>query len=217
MSKSQNESSKRMNKAAVLIAAFAGASVMMIATSRAPSETSQSSDPFIGEISMFAGNFAPRGWAFCDGQLLPISDNSALFSLLGTTYGGDGRTTFALPDLRGRVAIHAGNGPGLTDRRQGSKGGVETVTLNITELPHHNHTLNVVDAPAKESSPVGNLPAIPAVDAPMLYGTMKGAEAAEFHEMTIGHTGGSQAHENMPPYGTVRYIIALQGVYPSRN
>jgi len=98
-------------------------------------------EPFIGEISMFGGNFAPRNWAFCDGQLLAISQNTALFSLLGTIYGGDGRTTFALPDLRGRVPIHSGNGPGLSNYRVGQKGGTETVTLNVTQIPSHNHTV----------------------------------------------------------------------------
>ena len=98
------------------------------------------SDPFIAEIIMFGGNFAPRGWAFCDGQLLSISSNSALFSILGTTYGGDGRTTFGLPDLRGRVAMHPGSGPGLTQRRLGEKSGMETVTLTTNQIPSHNHT-----------------------------------------------------------------------------
>lgn len=217
MPKTKSESHKRSNKAAVLLMALAGASVLMIATNRTPVEETQGVDPFIGEVTMFAGNFAPRGWAFCDGQLLSISDNSALFSLLGTTYGGDGRTTFGLPDLRGRVAIHAGQGPGLTDRRQGSKGGVETVTLNIAQLPHHNHTLNIVNSLAKESSPVGHAPALPSGGGPMLYGSPDGGDTAEFHQSTIGYAGGGQAHENMPPYGTVRYIIALQGVFPSRN
>ncbi len=215
MPNTKNVTSKRTNKAAVLLIALAGASVLMIATNRTPAEEAQGPDPFIGEVTMFAGNFAPRGWAFCDGQLLSISENTALFSLLGTTYGGDGRTTFGLPDLRGRVAIHAGQGPGLTDRRQGSKGGVETVTLTIAEMPHHNHTLNIVNSPAKETSPVGNAPALPS--GPLLYGVPDGGETAQFHAATIGNTGGSQAHTNMPPYNTVRYIIALQGVYPSRN
>ncbi|GAB5495172.1 MAG: tail fiber protein [Phycisphaerales bacterium] len=217
MTKNDSESISRTNKAVVALMALAAASVLMVATNRAPTEHASSSEPFIGEISMFAGNFAPRGWAFCDGQLLPISDNSALFSLLGTTYGGDGRTTFALPDLRGRVAIHAGQGPGLTNRRQGSKGGVESVTLNITELPHHNHSLNFINSEAKETSPEGHAPALPSDGELMLFSSLGGAEAGEFHNSTIGHTGGGQAHDNMPPYGTVRYIIALQGVYPSRN
>ncbi|MFY1113097.1 MAG: tail fiber protein, partial [Methanosarcinaceae archaeon] len=102
---------------------------------------SRSSEPFIGEIRMFAGNFAPRGWAFCDGQLLPISQNTALFSILGTTYGGDGRTTFGLPDLRGRVPVHAGSGPGLSTVRLGDTGGAETVTLSQAQMPSHNHTI----------------------------------------------------------------------------
>ena len=131
-------------------------------------------DPFIGEITMFAGNFAPRGWALCDGQLLPISQNSALFSILGTTYGGDGRTTFALPDLRGRVAIHPGNGPGLSDYRLGQKGGAETITYPSISAVTQN----------------GGKKAL----------TSRGAPAS-----------------NIQPYNTVNYIIALQGVYPSRN
>ena len=105
-------------------------------------ESSMSAEPFIGEISMFAGNFAPRGWAFCEGQLLPIAQNQSLFSILGTTYGGDGRTTFGLPDMRGRVSIHPGTGPGLTNYRLGNKGGSETTTLTTNQLPSHNHTIS---------------------------------------------------------------------------
>ena len=112
------------------------------------------SDPFIGEISLFASNFAPRGWALCDGQLLPISTNTALFALLGTTYGGDGRTTFGLPDLRGRLPVHAGTGPGLTQRRLGERSGVEQVTLSTTELPSHGHAVRGNSGVANRQSPV---------------------------------------------------------------
>jgi microcystin-dependent protein len=137
-------------------------------------------DPFIGEVGLFANNFAPRGWAFCDGQLLDISQNTALFSLLGTTYGGDGRTTFGLPDLRGRTAIHAGTGPGLTPRTLGSTTGVEDVTLTEAQMASHNHTL----PPSSDMT---------------------------------GSTGGGQPHYNMQPSLALNYIIALSGVYPSRN
>lgn len=166
------------------------------------------SDPFLGEIIMFGGNFAPRGWAFCDGQLLAISGNSALFSILGTTYGGDGRTTFALPDLRGRFPIHAGNGPGLPSVRLGEKSGNPTNTLNVTQLPSHNHTMNLVSASeGDQTSPVGNSLA---VSDDRNYATGAGTGST-------GNTGGNQSINNMPPYNAVNFIIALQGVFPSRN
>ena len=110
-------------------------------------------EPFVGEIRMFAGNFAPRGWAFCDGQLLSVSDNDALFSLLGTIYGGDGRTTFGLPDLRGRIPIHAGQGSGLSNRRLGSKGGAEQVTVTVNQTPTHTHDWKATDGLAQNDSP----------------------------------------------------------------
>ena len=113
-------------------------------------------EPFIGEISMVAFTFAPRGWAFCDGQLLAISQNTALFSLIGTTYGGDGRTTFALPDLRGRVPLHMGNGPGLTSRPEGQKGGSETVTLTVSQMPAHNHQANASSTTSDKPGPINN-------------------------------------------------------------
>ena len=117
------------------------------------------SEPFVGEIRMFAGNFAPRGWAYCDGQLLAVSQNDALFSLFGTIYGGDGRTTFGLPDLRGRFPIHAGQGPGLSNRRLGSKGGAETVTVTANQLPSHTHPIKGTNDNATASDPAGQLPA----------------------------------------------------------
>ena len=174
------------------------------------------SDPFIAEIVMFGGNFAPRGWAFCDGQLLPIAQNTALFSILGTTYGGDGRTTFALPDLRGRVAMHAGGstGPGLSSRPLGQKGGVETVTLTVQQMPNHTHQLMGTAERGDSTSPAGStLADDPREDqyksgSPALVGMSAGA---------VGSTGGSQPHTNVQPFTCVNFIIALVGVFPSRN
>lgn len=173
-------------------------------------------DPFIGEVILFGGNFAPRGWALCDGQLLPISQYSALFSILGTTYGGDGRTTFALPDLRGRSAIHQGNGPGLSDYRLGQKGGVEEVTLTTGQMPAHKHTASIeATAPiprgGASSTPVGSYMAEGGV-----YATSKNTTMAA-DAIAVGNTGSSFPHENRQPYLVLNYIIALQGVFPSRS
>lgn len=170
------------------------------------------SEPFIGQIVQFAGNFAPRGWAFCSGQLLPIASNSALFSILGTTYGGDGRTTFALPDLRGRVAIHPGNGPGLSDYRQGSIGGRERVTLTVAELPNHTHTTRRAfrAGPGTTTSPSGAVVAEAEED---IYGTADANDAGP----ATGATGGSVPFDVRQPFGTVNFIIALQGIFPSRS
>jgi len=169
-------------------------------------------EPFIGQIIMFGGNFAPRSWAFCDGQLLAISSNTALFSILGTTYGGDGRTTFALPELRGRVAIHAGNGPGLSNYNLGQKSGTETVTLNSNQMPSHTHTLRAHSEDAEETNPSGH----------RLGGTGTAIYASEAADVnmsgdSVTNTGGNQAHTNIQPYNTVNYIIALLGTYPSRS
>ncbi len=169
---------------------------------------------FIGQIMMFGGNFAPRSWAFCDGQLLSIFSNEALFSVLGTTYGGDGQTTFALPDLRGRVAIHAGNGPGLSDRRLGEKGGAERETLNITQLPSHTHgiALSGSTAAADASDPTGKYLARTNEDIYSSSGPSTGMSG-----VTIGNTGGNQSFNNIQPSLAVNYIICLYGVYPSRS
>jgi len=178
-----------------------------------------SQEGFIGEIRMFAGNFAPRGWAFCEGQLLPISQNTALFSILGTTYGGDGRTTFALPDMRGRVSIHPGTGPGLTTKRLGERGGQETVTLNINQIPSHNHsatlTLYADSSVATTDNPQNMFPARNAGSTPQ-YGDSANTTLAE-GVVTVSNSGGSQPHSIMQPFVTVNYIICLQGIFPSRN
>ena len=175
------------------------------------------SEPFVAEIRIFAGNFAPRGWAFCNGQLLPISQNTALFSLIGTTYGGDGRSTTALPNLQGRAPMHPGRGPGLTARRLGQRGGVETVTLTEAQMPQHKHTLRASNAAADEegtTTEAGNTPGIPEV-ANSLYGAAQ--NLAAMSAGMIQSAGGSQDHNNMQPFLTINYIIALVGLYPSRS
>lgn len=183
-------------------------------------------DPYLGQIMMFGGNFAIRGWATCDGQLLSISANSALFSLLGTTFGGDGRTTFGLPDLRGRVAIHPGHGPGLSDYRWGERGGVEDVTLNTLQIPSHSHTamLRASTVQATTSQPVGNdaLAAPGAMDGRTFNPTLGYAPAAPTVTLNTGsiqggNTGGNQSHTNVQPYLGIYHLIAMQGIYPSRS
>ncbi len=179
-------------------------------------------EPFIGQISMFGGNFAPRGWAFCDGQLLAISQNQALFSILGTTYGGDGRTTFGLPDLRGRVAMHAGSGPGLTPRQLGQKSGTETNTLNVNQLPSHNHGLatGTVNIPvstedANQDEANGKYLANGTFYHNAPGGTYGGGPINLGGTTT--NTGANQSINNMQPYQAINYIIALVGIFPSRN
>ena len=174
-------------------------------------------DPFIGEIIMFGGNFAPRGWAFCNGQLLSISQNTALFALLGTTYGGNGQTTFALPDLRGRVPMHAGQGPGLADYSLGQRAGTESATLLVNNLPAHNHSVNAATAAPSPAplSPTGNFLAPVARGAPPIYAT--GPGNTQMNAGMIGITGGSQPFPILQPYLTISFIIALQGIFPSRN
>ncbi len=174
------------------------------------------SEPFIAEIRIFAGNFAPRSWAFCDGQLLPVAQNTALFSLIGTTYGGDGRTTTALPNLQGRAPMHPGRGPGLTARRLGEKVGVETVTLNEAQIPSHNHTARVSGTPAQPGAPT-NTSSFTRSSAGAAYQTDTTANLVDLASETLSTTGGGQVHTNVQPYLTLNYIIALQGLYPSRS
>ena len=171
-------------------------------------------EPFIGMIVQFGGNFAPRGWALCDGQLLAISSNSALFSILGTTYGGDGVSTFGLPDLRGRVAVHAGTGPGLSPRRLGQKSGTETQTLTVNQMPSHNHLIQVNKAVATTGDPVGNVLGHTGA-ATLIY--EGGTPTQTMNPASISNTGASQPVSTVQPFQCVNFIIALQGTYPSRN
>lgn len=177
-------------------------------------------EPFIAQIILFAGNFPPRGWAFCDGQLLPINQFQALFSLVGTSYGGDGRTTFALPDLRGRSPIGPRTGPGFATYREGQKGGTENVFLNTANLPSHNHPATVAigrsSSPGTTADPAGAVPAVPASSIPQ-YVPDASADATLNEPVTVGNAGGSQPFSNRDPYLAINYIIALQGVFPSRN
>lgn len=160
-------------------------------------------EPLLGEVIMFAGTFAPRGWAFCEGQLLPISQNTALFAILGTTYGGDGRTTFALPDLRGRVPLHPGSGPGLSTYRLGQKGGLETTTLTTEQMPSHGHGINIAEIGTKESG-----------GEPNAIGVLNSSDRSS---TTLSSELNPQPVDVRQPYQAINYIIALQGIFPSRN
>lgn len=171
------------------------------------------SEPFIAEIRIFAGNFAPRSWAFCDGQLLPVSQNTALFSLIGTTYGGDGRTTTALPNMQGRAPMHPGRGPGLTDRRLGQRGGVDTVTLTEAQMPNHNHTWRAAEDPADLQSPSPNR----SMTRSSVNAYTGAAALVPMADQMLSNNGGSQAHNNLQPLLAINFIIALQGLYPSRG
>jgi microcystin-dependent protein len=177
------------------------------------SGTSHAQTPFIGEVKVFAGTFAPRGWAECNGQLMQISQHQALFSLIGTIYGGDGRTTFALPDLRSRVVPGRGQGPGLSDYRIGAKGGQEAVTLSVSNLPSHKHPLNATSDLGSSDSPAASFPA----RAPDGSGQYSPGTNATMPTGTVSNTGGGQGHNNITPHLTLRYIIALEGLFPSRN
>ncbi len=170
-------------------------------------------DPFVAEIRMFPFNFPPKGWAFCDGQIMPISQNTALFALIGTTYGGDGRSTFGLPNLRGRAPMHPGQGPGLAPRVLGETGGSETVTLLVSQIPAHTHTIDLTGSagPASASGPDGALPAATGENTYSDQGT-----DVHLAPESLSVAGGSQPHNNMQPYLTLYFAIALQGVFPSR-
>jgi microcystin-dependent protein len=175
------------------------------------------SEPFIAEIRIFAGNFAPRGWAFCDGQLLPIANNTALFSLIGTTYGGDGRTTTALPDLQGRAPMHPGHGPGLTARRLGEKLGTETVTLTEAQIPSHSHTARAASAAGVSNQGPNNTTSMARAAQGQAYQSNTAANLVDLAGETLSTSGGSQSHTNVQPYLTLNFIIALVGLYPSRS
>jgi microcystin-dependent protein len=217
------------------------ASALVLATGF--SQPALAFEPFLGEIETFGFNFAPRGWAFCDGQILPINQNQALFSLLGTTYGGDGRTTFALPDLRGRVALHPGNGPGLSSIRQGEKGGSETRTLTTANLPSHNHaaTLNATNERGNSEYPNdlvdGENPGDPQIEFRNVLASKARTKIYKVEppqvdatspppivtvpmspkSITVANTGGGQSFSIRDPFLGIYHSIALVGVFPSRN
>jgi microcystin-dependent protein len=171
-------------------------------------------DPFVAEIRIFPFNFAPSGWAWCDGQLMPLSQNTALFSLLGTTYGGDGKSNFALPDLQGAAPMHPGQGPGLSLHDLGETGGSETVTLLESEIPSHSHALRANASVGNRTAPQGNT--IARVSGATPYAPAATPDAALAGE-ALAPTGGDQPHNNMQPYLTFYFNIALQGVFPPRT
>lgn len=178
-------------------------------------------EPFIGQICLFGFNFAPRGWALCNGQLLPIAQNTALFSLLGTTYGGDGSSTFALPNLQSRVVVGQGQGPGLSSYSMGQTGGAESVTLLSTQMPSHNHQLNASNSTGATNTPTNNVLAASygALEdgTQVTVNTYSGSANTTLSPSSIGAAGGNQPHENRQPFLTMNYCIALQGIFPSRN
>jgi microcystin-dependent protein len=164
--------------------------------------------PYVGEVRMFAGNFAPAGWMFCEGQLLPISEYETLFNLIGTTYGGDGQSTFALPDLRGRVPIHFGNGFTLAET-----GGAETITLTVAQIPAHSHPLLASSSPGTSNTPVGNLTA----ESPSINTYIQDVTNSNMSPSAVTSVGGSQPHNNFQPYLCVDFIISLFGIFPSQT
>lgn len=173
-------------------------------------------DPFVAEIRIVGFNFAPKGWAFCDGQLVPLSQNTALFSLLGTMYGGDGKSTFALPDLQGRAAMMHGQGAGLSQRFQGQTGGSESVTLLQSEMPVHTHTMQATALPASTALPApGN--ALARSSGGSAYDGPPTGATVPMHGQALAVAGGSLPHNNLMPYLTMNFIIALQGVFPPRQ
>lgn len=173
------------------------------------------SDPFVAEIRMFGCNFAPTGWAQCNGQLLPLSQNTALFSLLGTTYGGNGQSTFALPNLQGSVPVNSGQGPGLSDYFLGQSGGSETVTLLSTEMPNHPHAMMASSQPGEDATPTAEALAR-SVNA-SLYQPTTNANVVPLSGQAVAPAGSSQPHNNMMPYLVINFCIALQGIFPPRG
>jgi microcystin-dependent protein len=170
--------------------------------------------PYVGEFRMFAGNFAPAGWMFCEGQLLPISENETLFQLIGTTYGGDGQSTFALPDLRGRLPIHMGQGPGLGQNYiQAESGGVEQITLTVNQMPSHNHAYLASLSPADSPSPQNSVLAVSS-NTQVFYSD---TPSANMDATMLSSVGGNQPHNNLQPYLCINYIISLFGIFPPPN
>ena len=170
------------------------------------------SEPFLAEIKMVGFNFAPRGFALCDGQTLPINQNQSLFSLLGTTYGGDGRTTFRLPDLRGRAPIHVGTGPNLSTRDLGDRGGAETQGITEAQMPEHSHVVQATSDPPTLDDPAGNVLAGPSLS---IYAAP--SVAVDMEPLTIADAGLGLGHPNLQPFQVLNFVIALQGLFPSRN
>ncbi len=170
-------------------------------------------EPFIAEVRIFPYNFAPRGWANCDGQLLPIAQNTALFALIGTLYGGDGRTTFGLPNLKGRGAMHPGNGPGLSPYNLAQRGGVDTVTLSAAQMANHTHTMTCRPEPGNVAGPGGAIFARAQGAAPYAAS----ANLVDLNDQALLPKGGGQSHINHQPFLTLRFCIALQGIFPSRS
>jgi microcystin-dependent protein len=172
------------------------------------------SQPYVGEIRMFGGNFAPAGWAFCNGQLMPISENDVLFNLIGTTYGGDGQVTFGLPDLQGRVPIHAGQGPGISQNYQiGELAGVESVTISTLTMPTHNHGWLASNDPSNSLIPTSNVVSTPLNITPYFAG----AASVPLNAQSLTPVGGSEPHDNMIPFLVVSFIISLFGIFPSQT
>jgi microcystin-dependent protein len=172
--------------------------------------------PFIGEIRMFGGNFAPAGWAFCDGSVIPISEYEALFNLIGTTYGGDGQSTFALPDLRGRVPVHMGQGPGLSPYVIGQMAGVEAVTLGTSQVPAHTHVLTASSVGATAGTPINNVTAAAAAGTTTKMYADASASPTNMASAAVSHVGDGFPHENRMPYLAVSFIISLFGIFPSQ-
>lgn len=196
---------------------FLAASASLALAGASPARA-QASDPLIGQLMTFAGDFCPRNWTKAEGQLLAISQYQALFSILGTNFGGDGQTTFALPDLRGRVVIAPGYGPGLSPRQTGERGGMETVVLTLPEMPNHTHSamLRAADQPASEDNPTGHyLADFP--DAQSIYGTGPANAIMGNGSIVLSTSGGSQPHPNMQPFLTITTCIALRGIFPTRG
>ncbi len=174
-------------------------------------------DPFIGEIKIFAGTFAPRFWAFCDGGLLAINENMALFSLLGNRYGGDGRTNFGLPDMRGRLPVHFGTGSGLSTKILGERNGVESLSLNINEIPNHKHNLQATTNLTSQANPENQVLAKSATPSTAIYAPPDPVNKTNMPNDMVGHSGENRRHSNTMPYLCLNFIIAVQGIYPPRN
>jgi microcystin-dependent protein len=174
------------------------------------------SDPFVAEIRIFGFNFAPKGWAFCDGQILPLSQNTALFSLLGTTYGGDGKSTFGLPNIQGSAVMHPGQGPGLSLHDLGETGGNDTVTLLESEMPSHSHAMVASTQPGEDAAPNPTEALARSVGA-SLYQTTTNQNIVQLSDNALTSSGGDQPHNNLQPYLTLNFCIALQGVFPPRT